>query len=98
MHDDRIVLAELEDYVSALEADLAAGMDLTIDLPGAPDVNGSSVGPDEVERARELMRRLSGLVERVEGQRVRIAGEIAGLPKRPRSAHRRSPGSFDASF
>ena len=98
MDDDRIVLAELEEYVSALEADLAAGMDLAHDLPLAPDVSDSSVGPDEVERARELMRRLSGLVDRVEGQRVRIAGEIAGLPKRPRSAHRRSPGSFDASF
>ena len=98
MHDDRIVLEELEEYVTALEVDLAAGVDLASDLPDAPDVAGSRVGPDDAERARELMRRLNGLVERVEGQRVRIAGEIAGLPKRPRSAHRRSPGSFDASF
>ena len=98
MHDDTFVLDELEEYVTALETDLAAGVDVTNELPTAPDVTRSSLGHDDVERARELMRRRSGLVERVEGQRVRVAGEIAGLPKRPRPAHRRSPGSFDASF
>lgn len=95
MNHESVSLRDLEDYVLALEGGALSDPDSP--LPPAPDLRAATIGPDDAERARALLQRVNDLVDRVEGQRVRVAGEIAGRPKRPRSGHRRSPGSFDAT-
>ena len=95
MSEETYSLDDLEEYVRALEGDALSDPEAT--LPPAPDLRAAAVGADEAERARALLRRINELVDRVEGQRVRVAGEIASRPKRPRTVHRRSPGSFDAT-
>ena len=96
MNDETVSLGDLEEYVLALEG--GALSDPESDLPAAPDLRDAAFGADDAERARALLQRVNDLVDRVEGQRVRVAGEIAARPKRPRSGHRRSPGSFDATI
>ena len=91
------VLDEIEIYLDALEAGLQAADPAALDLE-VPSLQGD-LDPSDGPRANALFARLRSLHERAEGQRVRIAGEIAGLRTRSvNDGHRRSPSSFDTSM
>ncbi|MEM9200527.1 MAG: hypothetical protein AAGC53_02660 [Actinomycetota bacterium] len=92
------ILDEIEAYLDALEAGLQSGEPNELELTDL-DLTGQSVEAADEERARNLLARLGRLQERTEGQRVRIAGEIAGLRRRTvNDGHRRGPSAFDSSF
>ena len=95
--NERSPLDDIECYLDALEAGLGTVEPESLEIP-APQLDEDAQIIDGA-RARELMERLSGLQLRTEGQRVRVAGEIAGLRRRPgNDGHRRSPSSFDRSL
>ncbi|MEM9466668.1 MAG: hypothetical protein AAGA90_14945 [Actinomycetota bacterium] len=94
----RTALDEIEDYLDALEAGLGLGDPADLEIP-EPALDGASIEATEAERARTVLERLQQLQARADGQRMRIAGEIAGLRKRSvNDGHRRSPSRFDTAF
>lgn len=87
------VLDELDAWLAACEsADL---LDDATRLPAPPALDGHVLADADLGRAHALLERMRLLGERTEGQRTRLAGEIAALPKRRPASHRRSPSSFD---
>ncbi len=91
------VLDEIEIYLDALEAGLQAADPAALDLE-VPALRGD-LDPADGPRANELYARLRALHDRAEGQRVRIAGELAGLRGRAvNDGHRRAPSAFDQSM
>ena len=91
------MLDEIEEYLDALEAGLQAADPAALELD-VPELRGD-LQPADGPRANELFARLRALHERAEGQRVRVAGEIADLRRRNGNAgHRRAPSSFDRSL
>lgn len=91
-------LDQIEAYLDDLEAGLSLGEPSRLELE-EPNLDGAMVNSTDAERARSILKRLQQLQDRTEGQRVRIAGEIAGLRQRSvNDGHRRSPSSFDTSL
>ena len=92
-----LVLDEIETYLDALEAGLQAAGPAALELD-VPTLQGD-IDPADGPRATALFARLRSLHERAEGQRVRIAGEIAGLRQRAvNDGHRRAPSAFDRTM
>ena len=91
-------LDEIEQYLDTLEAGLTAADPDALEI-AEPTVGPADLEMDDVTRARALFARLRDLQERTEGQRVRVAGELAGLRRRSgNDGHRRSPSTFDQAM
>ena len=91
------VLDDIERFLDELEAGLALGSpdDLVIEAPALTE----SLAEIDAQRALAVHERLQQLQVRTEGQRTRLAGELAGLRRRAvNDGHRRSPSSFDTSM
>ena len=87
-------LDEIERYLDSLETGLQAGDPAALELE-PPQLRGELELTDAA-RANALFARLQVLHDRAEGQRVRLAGEIADLRRRSaNTGHRRAPSSFD---
>lgn len=87
-------LDRLEGWLDTVEADPLVDPDTT--LPPAPALDGAELVAADLPRARQLLARLDAVTRRADGQRTRLAGELAGLPKRPRNTgFRRSSRTFD---
>jgi hypothetical protein len=87
-------LDEIEAYLDAFEQGLQAADPAALELD-VPVLRGE-LQPADAPRANALFGRLRALHERAEGQRVRVAGELADLRRRNANAgHRRAPSTFD---
>lgn len=85
-------LALIEAHVAALEA---AALEEGTDLPSAPELAELTLGPDQLDAARELLARLDEATARLTGLRRRVRGEIEGS-RRPRvETARRAPRVVD---
>lgn len=69
-------LTLIQEHVDALAA---LALSDEHELPEPPELSGLSIGSDDLERARGLLRDLAAAEERLVGMRVRLRGEIEGL-------------------
>ncbi len=62
------------------------------------DLGGVDLGSEDRDRAETILAELEHLLAHVEGMKTRIAGELAGLRRPNREAHRRMPRTLDTTL
>ena len=87
-------LSLIRDYVDRVAA---FGLSDDGDLPEPPELDGLSLEPGDVERARVLLGELSAAEERLAGMRVRVRGELEGMRRSRPDAAPPAPRVVDTS-
>ena len=89
------LLGELESYCQALQD---AALDHDQPLPTPPVIPAdASLAPSDVEAAGELLTLIQATEERLNGLKLRVAGELAEMRRPGRPTLRRSPRTLDTS-